>query len=77
MAADTARDAGAEPYAELALYVVHGLLHLCGHDDRTEADAVAMRTREAEVLAAEGLTNTFPLVGPHADAGREGVRWDR
>src|SRR3954451_11899946 len=24
---------------ELALYVVHGLLHLCGYDDRTDEDA--------------------------------------
>src|SRR5437588_11865586 len=25
--------------AELALYVIHGLLHLCGQDDKTEAGA--------------------------------------
>jgi probable rRNA maturation factor len=36
---------------ELALYVVHGLLHLCGYDDRNEADALAMRRRESEVLS--------------------------
>ena len=35
MAATTAREAGAEPLDELALYVVHGLLHLCGYDDRS------------------------------------------
>ena len=35
MAAATARDAGTDPHAELALYVVHGLLHLCGYDDRS------------------------------------------
>jgi probable rRNA maturation factor len=77
MAVATAREAGAEPFAELALYVVHGLLHLCGLDDQAEADAAAMRRREAEILASEGLINTFPLVGPIADAGREGVSWDR
>lgn len=77
MAVATAREANADPFAELALYVVHGLLHLCGLDDQAEADAAAMRRREAEILASEGLVNTFPLVGPIADAGREGVRWDR
>ncbi|WP_435015433.1 rRNA maturation RNase YbeY [Tundrisphaera sp. TA3] len=77
MAATTAREAGADPNAELALYVVHGLLHLCGLDDRDESDAAIMRRREAEILEAHGLTNPFPLVGPTADAGREDVRCDR
>jgi probable rRNA maturation factor len=63
MAATTAREAGADPWPELALYVVHGLLHLCGYDDRTEADASRMRRREAEVLAAAGLPNAFDRVG--------------
>jgi probable rRNA maturation factor len=31
---------------EIALYVVHGLLHLCGYDDRTEKKRRAMRERE-------------------------------
>ena len=67
-AAAIARRAGVDPQAELALYVVHGLLHLCGYDDQAPADADAMRRREGEILAREGLTNTFPLVG-HAEAG--------
>src|SRR2546425_12259278 len=28
---------GHEVQAELALYTIHGLLHLCGYDDKTEA----------------------------------------
>jgi probable rRNA maturation factor len=32
---------------ELALYVAHGILHLCGYDDRTAGDAAEMREREA------------------------------
>lgn len=73
MAAATAREAGVDPWAELALYVVHGLLHLCGRDDRNEEDAAAMRRREAEILAQLGLPNTFPLAGlsPAGPAGRE------
>jgi probable rRNA maturation factor len=70
-----ARRLGTEPWPELALYVVHGLLHLCGYDDRSAADAAAMRGREGEVLAGAGLTNTFPLVDPAEAAGeRESVR---
>jgi probable rRNA maturation factor len=41
--------------AELALYVIHGLLHLCGYDDHTEAGAAAMRARERHYLHQFGL----------------------
>src|ERR1700736_5232958 len=34
---------GHDVQAELALYVIHGLLHLCGHDDKTPAGTAAMR----------------------------------
>jgi len=76
-AVSVARRLGIDAQAELALYVVHGLLHLCGYDDRTPHDVDAMRRREGEVLAREGLTNTFPLVAlAEADFGvRESVRW--
>ena len=37
--------------AELALYVIHGVLHLCGYDDRRPKDRRAMRQREAHYLA--------------------------
>src|SRR5947208_2823586 len=36
--------------AELALYVIHGLLHLCGYDDKAPANALAMRRRERQYL---------------------------
>ena len=41
--------------AELALYVIHGLLHLCGYDDKMEAAAREMRQRERHYLAEQGL----------------------
>jgi probable rRNA maturation factor len=77
MAVTTSRRAGTDPWAELALYMVHGLLHLCGYDDLAVSDVDAMRRREGEILAREGLTNTFPLVGlGEADDGeRENTRW--
>jgi probable rRNA maturation factor len=77
MAAASAREAGVDAWAEFSLYVVHGLLHLCGYDDRASADVAAMRQREDEVLAREGLPNTF-LRARRAAAGRaerESVRW--
>ncbi|HUS90688.1 MAG TPA: rRNA maturation RNase YbeY [Phycisphaerae bacterium] len=38
------------PQHELMLYVVHGLLHLLGHDDGTACDAERMHAREEELL---------------------------
>lgn len=67
MARDTARKAGTDPRDELALYVVHGLLHLCGYDDLDPVAAGAMRRRESEVLAALGLPNTYPFAGDTAE----------
>lgn len=41
--------------AELALYVAHGLLHVCGHDDHGVRARRAMRAAESAVLASLGL----------------------
>ena len=40
---------------ELALYVIHGLLHLCGYDDTTHAALRRMRGRERHFLKLLGL----------------------
>jgi len=50
-----AAERGHDVQSELTLYVIHGLLHLCGHDDGTEEAARAMRTRERHHLQALGL----------------------
>lgn len=64
-AARVASEVGAEPWNEVALYLVHGLLHLCGCDDLDETSAAEMRAREAAALARAGLANPFPLAaGP-------------
>jgi probable rRNA maturation factor len=49
MAVATARELGGDPYDELALYVVHGLLHLCGYDDSNEEQSAAMNRRQTEI----------------------------
>jgi len=49
-AARVAKGRRVPPKDELALYVVHGLLHLTGHRDRTPTEARRMHKREREVL---------------------------
>lgn len=39
---------------ELLLYVIHGLLHCCGHDDQDEASSLAMHREEDRLLQAIG-----------------------
>lgn len=43
---------------ELTLYVVHGLLHLCGYDDLNDQARPVMRQRERHMLALWHLTPT-------------------
>ena len=49
-AARTARAQGHTVRAELALYVVHGILHTTGFDDVRARDRVRMRAAESEVM---------------------------
>jgi hypothetical protein len=60
---DTARREAAahrvEPAAELMLYVVHGVLHLLGHDDHALADARRMHARAVSILDGIGHRNTI------------------
>ena len=51
VAAREARRRGLPLERELALYVVHGLLHLAGFDDRDPRDRARMRAAERRVLA--------------------------
>ncbi len=55
-----AESLGHDVQAELALYVIHGLLHLCGYDDHTEAEAAKMRERERHYLQKLGLPDIAP-----------------
>ncbi len=44
------------PVDELTLYIVHGLLHLCGYDDLSNKEQPLMRQREQEILKTWKLT---------------------
>ncbi len=50
VAAEQAGERGHDVQAELALYVIHGLLHLCGYDDKSHAAEKEMRERERHYL---------------------------
>jgi len=54
-AAEQALERGLELRDELMLYVVHGVLHLCGYDDAKPADFRRMHAREDELLTALGI----------------------
>jgi probable rRNA maturation factor len=57
-----ARQAASRPHSpegELVLYLVHGLLHLLGHDDHDADETRRMREQEQEVLAAAGYRVVF------------------
>lgn len=51
-----ARQLRRRPHDELALYLVHGLLHLAGLDDHTPAQRRAMRAAERRCLKQLGDT---------------------
>jgi len=51
MAVQMADRFGWSPRDELTLYLVHGLLHLCGYDDLSPAERRLMRERERAILA--------------------------
>ena len=45
---------------ELTLYIIHGLLHICGYDDLTSAEKAIMRSRERAILNSLSLTPVYP-----------------
>ncbi len=54
--ADNATAAGVALQDEMALMVVHGLLHLLGYDHIVDAEAEQMEQRERDLLAVVGRT---------------------
>jgi probable rRNA maturation factor len=60
VARSQAQERGHDVQAELALYVIHGLLHLCGYEDGTAKEAAAMRERERHYLRQLGWPDVAP-----------------
>src|SRR5208283_1228275 len=47
---------GWPPHDELLLYVIHGTLHLVGHDDANAALRAEMRKKESDILEGLGIS---------------------
>ncbi len=61
LARHLARRLKIDPKAELALYLIHGLLHLTGYDDHNNNDALKMHRQALKYLKKAGFTVTPPL----------------
>ena len=71
-----ARTRGHGPAEELALYIVHGVLHCTGYDDHEDAGdlgAIAMHKREDEILSAIGAGVVYAAREAETDAGTGGA----
>lgn len=53
------RGTGIKLDEELLLYALHGLLHLCGYDDRTDREFRAMHRLEDQILIRLGVGPLF------------------
>ena len=65
----TARQAaenGREPDAEAEYLLIHGLLHLLGHDHADDSSADAMEALETRILAGLGISNPYTEAPPQA-----------
>ena len=58
-----ARRSGVAVRKEVLLYALHGMLHLCGFDDRTDRDFVRMHQREDDILKKLGVGVVFARGG--------------
>jgi probable rRNA maturation factor len=76
VAAEAARD-GRRPADHLRHLVVHGCLHLLGHDHQDDAEAARMEAQESGILRALGVADPHaeeahgtPAEGASAEVGR-------
>lgn len=76
-AARQARIRGTAINKELLLYALHGVLHLSGFDDRTEAGFRQMHRKEDDILTELGLGPVFrPVFGIDGSNGRRHHKGD-
>ncbi len=63
-----ATERGVELRMELLLYALHGMLHLCGFDDKTDRGFRTMHRREDDILTALGFGPVFAPQTAHTPA---------
>ena len=71
MAIEMAVDYSWNAMDELTLYIVHGLLHLCGYDDLTAKELSVMRARECHVFEILGRPKPTRDSSDHGHGGEE------
>ena len=71
MAIDMAADYSWGAMDELTLYIVHGLLHLCGYDDLTAEEMPVMRARECHVFEILGRPKPTRDASDHGHVDEE------
>jgi probable rRNA maturation factor len=54
---------------EVLLYVIHGILHCVGYDDKSEDESQRMHRKEDEILSAIGIGPRFRRPGPGIESG--------
>jgi probable rRNA maturation factor len=69
-----ARRSGVAVRKEVLLYALHGMLHLCGFDDRTQRDFVRMHQREDDILKRLGVGAVFARENNERTFGEPGKR---
>lgn len=69
-----AKERGIALRMELLLYALHGMLHLCGFDDRTDRGFRTMHRREDDILTALGFGPVFAASPAPARARRSSKR---
>lgn len=60
MAVQQAQNRACSVEGEIALYLIHGVLHLLGYDDRKKSDAKKMHQRASDLLARLGYCVPVP-----------------
>ena len=53
---ENANKEGVSKQNEIARVMIHGLLHLCGYNDKTDEEIRVMRSKEKEYLSMIGFT---------------------
>jgi probable rRNA maturation factor len=66
-AARDAETAGVRLADHLAHLIIHGVLHLAGHDHEDDAEAEAMEGLERAALATLGIADPYSVIAPAAE----------
>jgi len=66
-----AAEQGKAGHAHWAHMVVHGVLHLAGHDHLDETEAAVMEARERDILAELGFPDPYTEIDTRTDADIE------